>query len=235
MRSVVAARSSVVASSLLVVFAFGFATPTPARAGVAFGLRGGYADVDGSAFVGSGKIGGTPLYGLQAILPIATSLSLAVAGEQRTKSFDFGNAAIGDLHLRGRAKWTDQALYVAARVRVPGAVGLYGGAGVGMHRQETDLSGVVEAAGVPKADTQPRVRVGGPRRPGSAPAGNPLDDFVSRAEKEATDLSWHAFTGLEFSIPAAPVAIFAEGRIDDIQGSAPHSLAVYAGFNLKLP
>jgi hypothetical protein len=219
----------------LVLVAFCVATPTPARAGVAFGLRAGYAAVDRDALLGSGKTLGTPFVGLQAIIPIVPLISLVVAGEQRTKSFDFGNAAIGDLHVGGRAKWTDQALYAAARVRVPGVIGLYGGAGVGMHRQKTDLSGVVEVAGVPKADTQPSARVGGPRRTGSATAGNPLDDFINRAEKEATDLSWHAFAGLEFSIPVLPVAIFAEGRIDDIQGSAPRSLAVYAGFNLKLP
>jgi hypothetical protein len=229
------ALSLVATALLLVVVAFCVAAPTPARAGVAFGLRGGYADVDGKAFLGSGKIGGTPLVGLQAILPIVPLVSLVIAGEQRTRSFDFGNAAIGDLRLRGRAKWTDQALYAAARVRVPGAVGLYGGAGAGMHRQKTDLSGVVELAGVPKAGTRPSARVVGPRRVGSAAAGNPLDDFVNRAEKEATDLSWHAFAGLEFSTPALPVAIFAEGRIDDIQGSDPRSLAAYAGFNLKLP
>ena len=59
-------------------------------------------------------------------------------------------------------------------------------------------------------------------------AGNPLNDFVSDAEKETTDLSWHGFAGLEFSLPAVPVAIFAEGRIDDIQGGDPRSLAIYA-------
>ena len=209
--------------------------PTPARAGVAFGLRGGYAAVDRDALLGSGKTLGTPFFGLQAILPIVPLVSLVVAGEQRTKSFDFGSAAVGNLQVRGRAKWTDQALYAAARIRVPGAIGLYGGAGIGMHRQKTDLSAVVDVTGVPKTDTQSSARIGEPRRTGPATEGNSLDDFRRRAEKEATDLSWHALVGLEFSVPAVPVAVFAEGRIDDIQGSAPSSLAVYAGFNLKLP
>ncbi len=225
----------VVASLSLVVFAFCFAAPTPACAGVAFGLRGGYANVDGNAFVGSGKIGGTPLIGLQAIIPIVPLISLVVAGEQRTKSFDFTTPTIGALHADGRAKWTDRALYAAARVRVPGLVGLYGGAGVGMHMLKTDLSGVVQTAGVRKADAPSSAGVGRSRLTGAATAGGPLDDFLSRAEKEATDLSWHAFAGLEFSIPVVPVAVFAEGRIDDIQGSAPRSLAAYVGVNLKLP
>ena len=228
-------RPGVVASLSLFVFGFCFATPIPARAGVAFGCRGGYTDVDGTAFLGSGKIGGTPLLGLQAILPIASFVSLVVAGEQSTRSFDFSSAAIGDLRLRGRARWTDQALYAAARVGVPGTVGLYGGVGVGMHRQKTDLSGVVDLTGLPRFETHASARIDSPRRTGSATAGNPLDDFIRRAEKEATDLAWHAFAGLEVSVPSAPVAIFAEGRIDDIQGSAPRSLAAYAGFNLKLP
>jgi hypothetical protein len=219
----------------LVVVALCFVTPTPVRAGVAFGVRGGYAAVDRDALLGSGKTLGTPFFGLQAVIPIVPLVSLVVAGEQRTKSFDFGNATIGNLGVTGRAKWTDQALYAALRVRVPGAVGLYGGAGVGMHRQKTDVVGVLEVTGVPKADAQPDARVGEPRRTGLATEGNPLDDFRRRAEKEATDLSWHALVGLELSLPVVPVAIFAEGRMDDIQGSAPRSLAVYAGFNLKLP
>jgi hypothetical protein len=197
--------AALVAGWLFAVLIFHLAAAAPVHAGIAFGLRAGYADVDGDAFVGSGKIGGTPLLGLQAIIPIVPLISLVVAGEQRTKRFDFANASIGDLTLSGRAKWTDQALYAAARARLPGVIGLYGGAGVGMHRQQTNLSGV------------------------------PRNDFINQLEKEATDLSWHAFAGLECSVPAVPVAIFGEGRIDDIQGSAPHSLAAYAGFNLKLP
>jgi opacity protein-like surface antigen len=235
MPDVVAAPSLVMAALSLVAFAFCFAAPTPACAGVAFGLRGGYTDVDGHAFVGSGKIGGTPLVGLQAVLPIVPLISLVIAGEQSTKSFDFTSPTIGTLRAEGRAKWTDRALYAAARVRVPGAVGLYGGAGVGMHMRKTDLSGVVQTTAVQKADTPPGARVDGPRRAGAVTAGSPLDDFLSRAEKEANDLSWHAIAGLELSIPVVPVAVFAEGRIDDIQGSAPRSLAAYAGFNLKLP
>lgn len=219
----------------LLVIALGSMGSTPAAAGVAFGVRGGYANVDGDAFVGSGKIGGTPLVGLQAILPLVPLVSLVVAGEQRTKSLDFANATFGDIHARGRAKWTDQALFAAARIRAPGVTGVYGGAGVGMHRQKADLSGVVELTVVPKADLERVGRVGGARRSGAASAGSPLDDAISRAEKEATDLSWHAFAGVEFGIPVVPIAAFAEGRIDDIQGSAPHSIAAYAGINLKLP
>lgn len=235
MPGAVAALSLVMAALPLVAFAFCFAAPTPARAGVAFGLRGGYTDVDSHAFVGSGKIGGTPLVGLQAVLPIVPLISLVIAGEQSTKNFDFTTPTIGTLHAAGRAKWTDRALYAAARVRVPGAVGLYGGAGVGMHMLKTDLSGVVQTTAAREADTQPSARVAGPRRAGAATVRSPLDDFLSRAEKEANNLSWHAFAGLELSIPVVPVAVFAEGRIDDIQGSAPRSLAAYAGFNLKLP
>jgi hypothetical protein len=219
----------------LAAFALCFAAPMPARAGVAFGVRGGYADVDGNAFVGSGKIGGTPLIGLQAILPVVPLISLVVAGEQRTKSFDFTSPTIGTLRAEGRAKWTDRTLYAAARVRVPGVVGLYGGAGLGMHMRKTDLSGVVRTTGAGKTDAPASAGAGESRVTRAAIAGGSLDDFLSRAEKEATDLSWHAFAGMEFSIPVVPVAVFAEGRVDDIQGSDPRSLAAYVGVNLKLP
>jgi hypothetical protein len=40
---------------------------------------------------------------------------------------------------------------------------------------------------------------------------------------------------VEISAPAVLIALFAEGRIDDIQGNAPRSLAAYAGVNLRLP
>jgi hypothetical protein len=227
-------RRGLGALGLLALIGIGIATARPAQAGIAFGVRGGYVNVDANAFLGSGKIGGTPLVGLQAVIPIVPVISLVVAGEQTTKSFDFGNATVGDLHVRGRAKWTDQALYAAARARVPGVVGMYGGVGVGMHRQKTDLSGVVEVT-LPKAGSRSDPRFGGLDQASPVVAGNPLNDFVNRAQKEATDLSWHGLIGVEISIPVAPLSVFAEGRIDDIQGKAPHSLAAYAGVNLQLP
>jgi hypothetical protein len=191
----------------------------PAVAGASFGVRGGYADVDEAAFTGSGRIGGTPLFGLQVMLPVLPLVSLVIAGEQRSNEFDFGDANFGDLHLRGRAKWTDQTLFAAGRVAMPGVLGLYGGAGVGLHRRKTKVSQVVEVG-----------KLGA-----GSPADDPLSDFRDRVQKESNDLSWHGFAGVELRLPVVPVSVFAEGRIDDIQGAAPHSLAAYAGVNLRLP
>lgn len=226
-----AGRRSLVPAALLGTLALCLAAAGPVHAGAAFGVRGGYANVDGDAFRGSGKIGGTPFFGLQAILPILPLVSLVIAGEQRTKEFDFASASFNDLSLRGQAKWTDQALYAAARVRLPGVFGLYGGAGVSLHRQKTDLSGVARVTPTPKTVSAP-----GDLRPlRGVAAGDPVNDFIRKAEKELTDPAWHAIVGVEFSIPVFPVVVFAEGRVEDIQGSAPAAGAVYAGVNLKLP
>jgi hypothetical protein len=220
-----AGRGPFVIAVLLVALAL-LVAAAPAHAGAAFGVRGGYAKVDADAFRGSGKIGEAPFFGLQAVLPIVPLVSLVIAGEQRTKEFDFGNASFGGLHLQGRAKWTEQALYASARIRSPGVVGIYGGVGAGLHRQQTDLSGVVEVA------TTKRLAAGRAR---GVAAADPVGDFIRGAQKELTDPSWHAIVGVEISAPVVPLAIFAEGRIDDIQGSAPAAGAVYAGVNLQLP
>ena len=206
-----------------------------ARAGIAFGLRGGYEDVETDAFAGSGPVGGTPFFGLQASFPIVPFASLVLAGEQRTKQLDFDGASWAGQELGGRATWTDQTLLAALRVGLPGVVRLYGGGGVGMHRQEADLSEVVTLTGGGKESAAPGDRSGRARGSHRTADSDPLGEFVDQAEAETVNVSWHALVGLELHVPVAPLSVFAEGRLDDLQNRPPHSLAAYAGVNLRLP
>ncbi len=210
-------------------------TAFPVHAEIAFGVRGGYEDVAGDAFAGSGRIGGTPFFGLQAIFPVVPFASLVLAGEQRTKRLDLDSVTWGGQELGGRATWTDQTLLAAVRLGMPGVVGLYGGGGVGMHRREADLSDITILTGEKREPASPKEQSRRARERDRPPAGDPLGEFVDDAEAETVHVAWHALVGVELRFPLARVTAFAEGRIDDLQARPPHSVAAYAGVNVRLP
>jgi hypothetical protein len=229
------APTSGIAIGIAIGILFLLVCSVPSTAQVSFGIRGGYSDIDEAAFAGSDKIGATPLLGMQILLPIVPLVSLVIAAEQRERSLDFGGVAVGELQLQGHANWSDQTLFAAARLRSPGTIGLYGGGGIGLHRQKAELSHVVQMEPGPSGATPAESARESRCRVKSAQAEDPLSAFLDTAQKESDDLSWHAFAGLDLQLPMAPVSLFAEGRIDDIEGRVPHSLAAYGGLNLRLP
>jgi hypothetical protein len=217
------ARAICVAVILLLVITCG-----AAHAGTAFGVHAGYSDVNGDAFTGSGRIGGTPLFGLQAIFPVAPTVSFEVMGESCNETLTFDQAGFEGALLQGKGKWNDLSLHASLRLRVIplgiGPAGLYVGAGAGVHFSKVDLNGGTIAI-TPALARNP-----------VAPAGDPVGDFIHQAQKEQTNVSYHALAGLSVGIPILPLSVFGEARYEDMRGNFPRqSYLVYAGANLELP
>jgi len=207
-----------------------FPLSSAAAEGVAFGLHGGYSDPSGNIFRGSGDLSGTPFLGLHVVFPVAPILSLAVLGEARTQDLSFEDAGVDGVDglFRGSAEWTDQALYVSARLRVVpfgvGPAGIHIGGGAGVHLQQLELKGVV-----------PALRAAPPGRALPVePQGTP-GDFIGALEEERTEVSYHAIAGLSVGMGPLPVTVFGEARFEEIDGRySPRSYSAYAGVSIEL-
>jgi hypothetical protein len=210
-----------------------------ARAGAAFGVRGGYSDVDGAVFRGSGALHGRPFFGLQAVLPLTTGLGLILAGEARNDTLRFDQAGLEGSLFQGKGKWEDTSLHASLRLRLiplaAGLSGIYVGAGAGVHFTKTRIQEYAVAA-VPRSANPGTGRT---LRSAAAPrstAADPINDFIKRAEKDQTQVSYHGLAGISLGFPGLPLSIFGEARYEDMQGDYRHQgYLAYAGLNLELP
>lgn len=187
----------------------------PALAGASFGIHGGWSDLGGDVFRGSGKIGNVNFLGLQANLPIASLVSLGLAGESRHDSLHFRAAGNPGALFSGRGRWDDVSLYASLRVNLfpvkAGPFSVYAGGGAGVHLTKIKLvAAAAQQAGVA--------------------------DFVHETQKDKTDLSLHALGGASFGLPVFPLSLFAETRLERVSGNfKPHGISIYGGVNLELP
>jgi hypothetical protein len=178
--------------------------------GARFGVRGGYADLDGHLFEGSEALGDLKLYGVQAIFPIVSGFAIEVSGEGVSEELVF---SIDGAQQALDAEWNDIALYTTGRLQLlpPGVFGLYAGAGVGVHFTDieaADLSGLTE-----------EIR----------------KDVTERINEERSDFEWNAVAGASLGLGRL-VEVFGEGRYRDVTGDfGREGYALYAGLNLRLP
>jgi hypothetical protein len=196
------------------------AVASDACAGAAFGFRVGRSDVRGDLFRGSGSVGGVGMFGLQGILPVAGPVSLVLAGEYVSDSLHFRGAGDPGATFAGSAHWQDLAVYASLRVRLLpvalGPVGIYAGGGTGARMSQVRFGSDVPLVHVPEREG--------------------IGDFIRKAEKSRTNLSWHLLAGGSVGLPVFPLSVFAESRFEDVSGHfQPHGLSVYAGLNLELP
>lgn len=195
---------------------------SPAAGQTEFGVRAGYADVKGDVFSGSDALGDLKLLGLQARLPLADWAQLEIAGEGTTRDFDFHDvAAVGEV-VHGKARYEDTALYASLLAHVipasAGPIGLYAGAGAGVHFTKVEIE---------------EVEAGAAGRPDSPE--DTIDDWKRDIEEEASDFEWHGLVGASFELPVVPLVVFGEGRFRDITGTRNlRALAAYAGLNLRI-
>jgi hypothetical protein len=201
----------------------------PARAGTQFGVRAGYCDLKGEVFHGSGKPGGVPLFGAQAIFSLLPAVGLCLSGEAKNETLRFDQAANLDQLFRGEGQWRDLSLAAALQARIlpigVGPFGLYVGGGGGVHFADVKMK---NAQIVPaKAD---------PPAGGTVLAsGDPVNDFIHQVEKNHSDFSWHLLAGGSVSLPLFPLSVFVEGRFEDVSSDfSPHGYSIYAGLNLSL-
>lgn len=190
------------------------AAASPARAeGIRFGLRAGYAELDGTLHDLELEKSDERIFGLQAIFPLVSErFSLQVTGEGTSDELELGRGGVDDL-VQGRIEWQEFALYGTARAElVPVAFfGLYAGAGLGVHFSELDgeeLRRVLEEAGAQIED---------------------------ELDGESSELEWHGVAGLDLRL-AATLELFGEGRYRSTHGDvARDGFAGYVGLNLRLP
>lgn len=220
------------------------AAAAPSLGGAAFGFRAGYSDVDGDVFRGSGKLDGVTFFGLQAAFPLAPQAAIVLAGEAKNDELSFDRAGVEDTFVQGTGEWSDLSLHASLRLNlIPiGISGLYGGVGGGVHfsKVEIDEGSVVVVPGAlrragPGVGARGLGAHGGPG-PARGRQGDPVDDFLRRAEDEQTDLSWHVLGGLSLGLPILPLSVFGEVRWEEIQGDfSRQGYLAYAGVNLELP
>jgi len=178
--------------------------------GARFGVRGGYADLDGHLFDGSEALGDLKLYGVQAIFPLFGGFAIEVSGEGVSEELVFSVDGAQDAF---DAKWSDIALYTTGRIQLlpPGVLGLYAGGGVGVHFTD------IEATGLDHVADEVRKNV---------------SDLIN---EERSDFEWNAVAGASLGLGQL-VEVFGEGRYRDVTGDfGREGYALYAGLNLRLP
>jgi hypothetical protein len=213
-----------------------------AASGAAFGFRVGYADVTGSVFPGSGDLDGVKFFGLQAAFPLMPTAAVVIAGEARNDKLSFNRAGAENVFVHGSGKWSDLSLHGSLRLRlIPlGLASLYGGAGGGVHFSKVNIDdgsvAVVPGSGAAALQSRAALARGAAPNRVLSLQQDPIHDFIDRAEKEQTDLSWHILGGLNFPLPVIPLSLFAEARYEEITGDFKHTgYLAYAGVNLELP
>ena len=203
------------------------------RAGASFGFHAGWTDQRGDIFRGSGKLGTTNLFGLQASFPLMPMVSLSLAGEAKNDSAHFNAAGDAFNEFGGRADWDDVALFASLRLRlVPlstGPFNLYGGGGVGVHFTKITILPAPPLTKISSAGRRPV-----PQEIGEAAVSAP--EFILQTEEKQTNISLHALAGASLGLPVFPLSVFAEGRLEQTTGSyKPRGFTIYGGLDLNHP
>lgn len=195
----------------------GLGATVAAHGGTELGIRYGRADLTGNdLFPGSGDLGGTPLFGLHAILDVLPLVDVELAGEAYDEDFSFNDGEFGDVVIDGTGNFKDTAILATGKVGLPvtllGPGSVYGGLGVSAHLVDVEVT--------PDA--------------GSG-VGEDVDAAIEDVVGERTEFEWHAVIGLSTGFPAVPVSAFVELRYQDVLDSKTPDLgSAYLGLNLRL-
>lgn len=188
------------------------ASASDAAEGVRFGVRAGYAELDGSFFNENLEAKDQKLFGIQAVFPfLSDRISLEVAGEGTSDELTFTRSSVGSA-FDGEVDWSDLAIYTSVRADLlpVSLLGVYVGAGLGVHFTEIDPDAIADAF---------------------KQAGR---DLQAEYEGESTELEWHGLLGANFRVGDL-IEIFGEGRFRRIEGDFERDgFAGYVGLNLIL-
>jgi hypothetical protein len=178
------------------------------------GVRGGWAHATGDIFAGSGDLGGDGIYGFVASMGFLPMVDLEFAYERYTTDFTFSSAAYEDTFFGGKGTYKDQAYLFTGKFHIPlpgFPLGLYGGAGGGLHKIDMDVT------------------------PSGGELDPSLDDYVNQLGEVQNEWEWHLVGGAQIKLGSLPLLAYAEYRYQDLSGSdTPSYSSIYAGLNLYL-
>jgi hypothetical protein len=226
------------------LFAFPIATQ-PCSAGASVGVRYGWADVSDEVFEGSGDLGGCNLAGIHLELDLLPLITVEVAGEYVSQSFEFSDGMFAGIKAAGSGEYEDLTLYVSGRLKVLSLVVLplqcYVGGGFNVHYVDLtiddDFEPVVTSAVPGGAVGAEALSAGEPVGRMTACAGwqDDLEDAVADVAGKTTRVGWHLLAGLRLLFPGVPISVFVEGRYADVFGeNVPKATALYGGASLDL-